>query len=112
MNYMMIPGLKRDFMKGFNTNSEMIINTVVAYYGIPMKELASKNRRREFVNARQIAFYLLSKHTSLTYRQIGLLFGGRDHTTVIYGIKTINKLSPLYKSISNDISILENKING
>ena len=61
-----------------------IIQFVVARTGITRDELKSKSRKREIVNARQGGMWLLCYFTDSSLNQIGILFGGRHHSTVIH----------------------------
>ncbi len=70
---------------------EAILSAVAAYYHIDPIELKGKSRRRAVARPRQIAMYLLREETDLSLPQIGLLLGGRDHTTVMHGYEKIAK---------------------
>jgi chromosomal replication initiator protein len=52
-------------------------------------QIRGKTRKREVVRARQIAMYFAKKHTEHSLKDIGLHFGGRDHSTVIYANNTV-----------------------
>nr|MBC8465806.1 chromosomal replication initiator protein DnaA [bacterium] len=58
-------------------------------FEIPSDLLRSKTRKREIVEARQVAMYLCTEFTTLTLKAIGLQFGGRDHATVIHSRESI-----------------------
>lgn len=70
---------------------ENIMQIVADYFGIQESLLLEKTRKKEIVIARQIAMYLAKQMTSHTVKSIGLHFGGRDHTTVLYSCKTIEE---------------------
>ena len=55
--------------------------------------------------------YLSRKHTDLSFKEIGYLFGDRDHTTVMYAFKKIDKIKNLKKEIRNDLNNIENFLN-
>mgnify|MGYP002625625950 CR=1 FL=1 len=79
---------------------EMVINAVCRHYKITHKEINSSSRKANIVKARQIAMYLIQKHTSLSSTQIGMLIGRRDHTTVLYACQQVDvkiKTIPSYK---------------
>nr|WP_293834483.1 chromosomal replication initiator protein DnaA [uncultured Arsenicibacter sp.] len=65
---------------------------VADHFGITVADLKSKSRKRELVYPRQIAMYLAKEKTELALKSIGYHFGGRDHSTVIHAIQTINDL--------------------
>ncbi|OIN56583.1 chromosomal replication initiator protein DnaA [Arsenicibacter rosenii] len=65
---------------------------VADHFGITVADLKSKSRKRELVYPRQIAMYLAKEKTELALKSIGYHFGGRDHSTVIHAIQTVNDL--------------------
>ena len=67
-----------------------ILDTVSGYYGLKLTELLSKRRHKSVALPRQIGMYLARKHTRFSLGEIGGYFGGRDHTTVMHAVKTIN----------------------
>ena len=71
---------------------EEIQRVVCEYYQIPDDLLRGKSRKKEIALARQIAMYLSKEMTHYSLKSIGLHFGGRDHTTVIHAIRTIEEL--------------------
>jgi chromosomal replication initiator protein DnaA len=91
---------------------EEIINTVAEYYKVPVNHIREKNRQKEVAFCRQCAMYMVKLFTNYSLKSIGLHFGGRDHSTVIHAIQTIEKLKSSDSSISSDIehitSILKN----
>jgi len=92
---------------------EEIQRVVCQYYDIPDDLLRGKSRKKEIVFARQFAMYLSKQMTHYSLKSIGLHFGGRDHTTVIHAIRTIEKI---FKSnnqngnLSETVDILRKKI--
>lgn len=68
---------------------EKILEAVCTYYNANNKDLVSPNRRKEIVGPRQIAMYLLRQLTETPLIQVGILLGGRDHTTILHGVKKI-----------------------
>jgi len=67
----------------------LILEETAAYFSIPADELISKSRSRPLTHARHIAMYLTRENTGLSLVKIGDIYGGRDHTTVLHGIKKI-----------------------
>jgi chromosomal replication initiator protein len=61
------------------------------YFGIRMAELISPTRRRAVVQARNVAIYLARRFAGKSLQQLGQYFGGRDHTTVLHGYRTIER---------------------
>ncbi|MDD2585042.1 MAG: chromosomal replication initiator protein DnaA [Syntrophomonadaceae bacterium] len=70
---------------------ESIQKTVASYYNLDMRELLGKKRNKHIVYPRQIAMFLSRKLTDESYPQIGQLFGGRDHTTVMHANDKLEK---------------------
>lgn len=70
---------------------EDVIDAVLDYFGVGKKDLAGKSRTRENVVPRQIAMYLLRAETDASLIEIGGELGGRDHTTVLHGIRQVEK---------------------
>jgi len=73
-------------------SGEIILDAVAAYHHIPSELLAGKSRVRSLVLARYIAMYLIRKNTELSLSEIGDLFNGRDHSSVIHGVRKIEAL--------------------
>ncbi len=69
---------------------QTIINAVTEYYGVKVTDLQSKRRQRSIAQPRQLCMYLARKHTRYSLEEIGGYFGGRDHTTVMHAVKTID----------------------
>lgn len=90
-----------------------IKGVVLQYYGISESIIFSKSRKREHVTPRQIAIYLIKKHTTLSLVGIGKnLVEGHifDHSTVIHAIKTIENLLSYDKCINKDLTNISNKV--
>lgn len=71
---------------------EQIILTTADYYGLTPDDLRSSGRRKEVVMPRQIAMYMVRELTNASLPEIGQLFGGRDHTTVLYAIQKVQEM--------------------
>ena len=69
--------------------AELIMQTVSDYYGLTLNDLIGPTRKREITVPRQIAMYLTREMTGMSLPQIGSVFGGRDHTTVMHSCKTV-----------------------
>ncbi len=65
-------------------DSDKIINFVSEYFHVPSSDIIGKKRTKEIVEARMIAVYLICELLNLPLVTIGQIFGGRDHTTIIY----------------------------
>ena len=91
-------------------NVGLIQNLVAEYFEIPVDRLKSKTRKREVVTARQIAMYLCKHHTNEPLKSIGEQFGGRDHSTVIYSIRSVQDLIDTDKEFKKIVKELQKKI--
>lgn len=95
--------------KARSVTAEVIMQTVSSYYGITVQDLISTTRRREITVPRQIAIYLTREMTTMSLPQIGQVFGGRDHSTVLHSwnaIASTVKSSSSMESVVNDIKNL------
>ncbi len=76
----------------YSSNSiENIQKAVASYYGITVEDLKGKKRSNKVVYPRQLGMYLCRMETNETFPKIGLEFGGRDHSTVIFACDKIEK---------------------
>ena len=87
------------------TTPERILTTVAERYGVKIEALCGNRRTRTVVLPRQVAMYLSRQLTDLSLAEIGRMFGGRDHTTVLYACEKIGGM------ISADPAFAE-RING
>ena len=72
--------------------------------GIPEDGIVGKSRRKEIVEARQTAMFLCRNILDSSLSSVGMYFGGRDHTTVIHAIKTIEEKKTKKKNIGEHIA--------
>ena len=77
-----------------------------AHYKIDAAEMRSKRRARAVARPRQIAMYLAKKMTPRSLPEIGRIFGGRDHSTVIHAVRTIEELRQTNADVDADIRAL------
>ncbi len=84
-----------------------ILDTVSGYYGLKLTELLSKRRHKSVSLPRQIGMYLARKHTRFSLGEIGGYFGGRDHTTVMHAVKSIDGRRVGDNRLDQDIVQLE-----
>jgi chromosomal replication initiator protein len=95
---------------------ESIQQMVAEHFGVQVSDLKDKSRKKEVVMPRQIAMYLTKEHTDLALKSIGYHFGGRDHSTVIHSIQTINDILETDKEIKEAVlelrKNLKNRRNG
>ena len=80
--------------------ADLIMRTVSDYYGLTLAELTGPTRRREVTMPRQVAIYLTRELTGMSLPQIGTVFGGRDHTTILHSYKTVDARLKANKSVN------------
>ncbi|MBL8419567.1 MAG: chromosomal replication initiator protein DnaA [Dechloromonas sp.] len=95
-----------------NISTDNIQKTVADYYKIKVAELFSRRRTRAIARPRQIAMWLCREVTSLSYPEIGSAFGGRDHTTVIHAVRTIESLRGKENELNHDLHVLLQVLKG
>ena len=83
---------------------------VAAHYDVRVAEMFSARRARNIARPRQVAMYLAKTLTSFSYPEIGRQFGGRDHTTVMHAVRTIESLVSSDKRIAEDVQLLRSLI--
>ena len=66
-----------------------IIEAVTAFYNVKLSDLQSKRRHKSIAGPRQVCMWLARKRTRFSLEEIGGYFGGRDHTTVMHSVKTV-----------------------
>ncbi len=80
-----------------------IIQATAGYFKLTVEDLYGPGRAQAVAQARQIAMYLCRERTSLSLPKIGQLFGGRDHTTVMYATKKITELMKEKRQVYNQV---------
>lgn len=93
-----------------NLTIDDIIRRISAALNVPEGKLIGKGRKMEIVLARQIAMYLCRDMVGASLVNIGLHFGGRDHTTVIHACKTVKKKMMENLEFSRKVKNLKNHI--
>ena len=90
---------------------QLIIEVVSEHFQISLDQMISKNRSNEIARPRQIAMYLCKTMTDIPLDSIGSLLGGRDHSTIIHGIKKIADEYDSNEQTRNLIETIKKKIN-
>ena len=89
---------------------EYIQRQTADYFNFPDDMLRAKTRKKEIAQARQIAMYLCKNMTDNSLKTIGLHFGGRDHSTVIHAITSVESLIKENSKIGEAVDNIKNKI--
>lgn len=90
---------------------QLVIEIVSEHFNISTDQMISKNRSSEIAKPRQIAMYLCKNMTDTPLDTIGALLGGRDHSTIIHGIKKITQEYEENETFHNLIETIKKKIN-
>lgn len=85
---------------------EEIQRKVSDHYNIRLSDMIGPKRLRSYARPRQVAMYLCKHMTSRSLPEIGRRFGGRDHTTVMHGVKRIEELKIQDGQIAEDLELL------
>lgn len=89
---------------------DYIQKVVCDYFNLSPDLLQSKTRKREIVQARQIAMYFSKSLTKSSLASIGAMIGGKDHATVLHACKTVNNLMDTDKRFKGQIESIEKKL--
>jgi len=91
---------------------ENIQKTVADYYKIKVADMYSKKRPASIAKPRQIAMYLAKELTQKSLPEIGELFGGRDHTTVLHAVRKISAERQQLNELNQQLHVLEQTLKG
>ncbi|MEO1138839.1 MAG: chromosomal replication initiator protein DnaA [Pseudomonadota bacterium] len=91
---------------------EEIQRHVSEHYNIRLSDMIGPKRVRTFARPRQVAMFLCKQMTSRSLPEIGRRFGGRDHTTVMHGVRRIEELRTQDAQIAEDLEILRRALEG
>ena len=89
---------------------DYIQKVVCNYYNIGLEQLQSKTRKREIVQARQVAMFFSKSLTKSSLATIGSQIGGKDHATVLHACKTVNNLIETDKRFRLQVDEIEKKL--
>jgi chromosomal replication initiator protein len=91
---------------------ELIQKTVADHYKIKVADMYSKRRPNNIAMPRQVAMYLAKELTQKSLPEIGELFGGRDHTTVLHAVRKIGKNRQMDTELNHALHVLEQMLKG
>lgn len=91
----------------------LILDIVAEHFNISIADLKSKKRNAEIANPRQVAMYLMRTMSTkeLSLKAIGAIFGGKDHSTIKYGIEKVESEMETDETLANTVNIIKKKIN-
>lgn len=90
---------------------DAVIAVVAEVFEVSVEDLKGSSRKREISFARQIGMYLIRQHTNLSLPKVGEVFGGKDHTTVLYSCDKIAQLRNTDPNLSQTLRQLSDRIN-
>ncbi len=96
--------------KNEKISAEKIKKSVASYFGIKVADMESSVRSRKVAYPRQIAIYLIREMLESSFPQIGEMFGGRDHTTIMHSYEKICEEIKSSKELYNTINTIKEKI--
>ncbi|MCU0801201.1 MAG: chromosomal replication initiator protein DnaA [Rhodobacteraceae bacterium] len=91
---------------------EEIQRRVAEHYNVRLSDIVGPKRLRTIARPRQIAMYLAKQMTPRSLPEIGRRFGGRDHTTIMHGIRRIEELMATDSQLSDDLQMLRRQLQG
>ncbi len=91
-----------------NLGLEDIQSVIAGYFNISISDIISKKKKSIYSYPRHLAMYMARNFTDLSFKEIGYMFGDRDHSTVIYAINRIEKSIMKNKEVSRDINNIKN----
>src|SRR5208337_2316634 len=91
---------------------QQIFDAVTKYYNVRLSDLQSKKRHKSIAFPRQVCMFLARRHTRYSLEEIGGYFGGRDHTTVLHGVRTVEADCKSDREIDNQVSHINGQLVG
>ncbi len=95
---------------GSQITLQNIINAVTSFYAVKLSDLQSKRRHKSITGPRQVCMWLARKRTRFSLEEIGGYFGGRDHTTVMHSIRTVDDRMSIDQSFTAQIEKIDEQI--
>ena len=89
---------------------QQILDAVTKYYNVRLSDLQSKRRHKSIAFPRQVCMYLAHRHTRYSLEEIGGYFGGRDHTTVMHAVRTVDSDVKSERDIADQLTALESQL--
>jgi len=91
-------------------SAKKIIEIVSDFYNVTPEDLLKQSRKKEYVNPRQIAMYIIRKELETSLPSIGDFFGGRDHTTVIHAIDKVERVMKERTGLKQEIDLIKDRL--
>lgn len=113
INLAMAERVLQDLLPGHEAKAvdpPMILQATAEAYGLTVADLVSASRKQPLAQCRQVAMYLCRDLTSLSLPRIGEVFGGRDHTTVMYAIDRVKKIMETEREVYDRVQELSSNL--
>ncbi len=107
----LMPVLSTTASKQIEVSPQTVIQVITEVFSVSEEDLKGRSRKREISLARQIGMYLMRQHTNLSLPKIGAMFGGKDHTTVMYSCDKIAKQMQKDPSVNQIVRDVSDRIN-
>src|SRR3989338_3281077 len=91
-------------------SAKKIIEVVADFYNVSVEDLLKQSRKKEYVNPRQIAMFIIRRELETSLPSIGEFFGGRDHTTVIHAVDKIERHMKERNSLKQEIDLIKDRL--
>ncbi|HRK32888.1 MAG TPA: chromosomal replication initiator protein DnaA [Tepidisphaeraceae bacterium] len=91
---------------------QQILDAVTRYYNVRLSDLQGKRRHKSIAFPRQVCMYLARRHTRYSLEEVGGYFGGRDHTTVMHAVRTVDSDVKNDREIAKQLAHLESTLTG
>src|SRR5258705_6049729 len=89
---------------------QQIFDVVTKYYNVRLSDLQSKKRHKSIAFPRQVCMFLARKNTRYSLEEIGGYFGGRDHTTVLHAVRTVESDTKEDPQVADQLIHLQNQL--
>jgi chromosomal replication initiator protein len=99
-----------ELLESQDISLEAVIDAVCRHFGIRVSEIKSKKRSSSILKPRQAAMYLARKVTQASLPEIGKVFGGKDHTTVMHAVRVVEKMLEKDEKLKGAIEAIEREV--
>jgi len=96
--------------KNKNLSPDKIFKVIADFFSIKLEDLIGKRRNKELVHPRQVSMYLMRNEMNYSFPQIGKALGGKDHTTIMYGVDKIQKDLQKNDQLQREIILIKEKL--
>ena len=117
MNDPITPDMAEQVLESFYKDNadaptpDMIIDETARYYNLTSEDLKGSSHVKNYVTARHVSMYIIRQLTNLSLSEIGTIFGGKDHTTVLNACRKIEKEVKQDVDLSNTVRDITSNIN-